>query len=471
MRFRSIWRQFGRVSSLLQLRPFDVATADGRSRERYRRVLLSGIATGVARGATLLTLVIAVPLLLSHLGQERYGLWATLSSVMALFSFADLGLGSGLMNVVASAHAKNDRAAAAQSVATVFFLLCGIALTLVVAFLFAFPHVDWAGLFNVSSPVAAREAGPATAVFVLCFLLSMPLGIVQRIHAGYQESFVGSVWQALGSVLGLAGVVLAVRLGAGLPAVVLALAGSPVLAAAANAIWLFWVRRPWLSPRLSAVDLHASRQLVRTGGLFFVIQLCAAISYQSATLIIARVMGARYVPQYSVPMTLFQLSPWLLSLLMTPLWPAYAESLVSGDLAWIERSFRRSIRLALWVNVPSAVLLMIFGGQIVRLWAGSAVQPGRLLLVSMGAWTILNSFNGPLAMLFNGLTIVRFQVICATLMTVANVILAVLLTPRIGVAGVVVAMVTAQAVFILLPSAVYVPKLLARMRAPGSSAT
>ena len=44
----------------------------------------------IARGATLLTLVIAVPLLVSHLGQERYGLWATLSSVMARTTQATL---------------------------------------------------------------------------------------------------------------------------------------------------------------------------------------------------------------------------------------------------------------------------------------------------------------------------------------------------------------------------------------------
>ena len=465
---RAIRHRLGHVAGLLRLRPFDGATAGGRSRERYRRVLLSGITTGMARGATLLTLVIVVPLMLSHFGQERYGLWATLSSVMILFTFADLGLGSGLMNTLAGALSRNDRELASLSVSTAFYLLCGIALTLAVGFAVAFPHVAWARVFNVSSPLATLEAGPATAVFAACCLVGLPLGIVQRIHAGYQEGFVASLWQALGSVLGLGGVLVAVHRDAGLPWVVLALAGSPVVAAAANCLWLFGSRRPWLRPQLSRVDARASRQLVRIGFGFFALQVLAVLSYQTGTLIIAHVMGARYVPQYSVPMTLFQISPWILSLVVTPLWPAYAESVVTGDFTWVEKSFRGSIGLSLLLNVPSAVLLATFGPQILRIWVGNTVQPGRFLLLSMAAWTILNSFNGPLAMLFNGLAIIRFQVICATLMTLANLTLAVLLTRRIGVAGVVVAIDTAQLLFILIPSAVYVRRLLARMRAPKS---
>jgi len=461
---RSLWR-------LLRLRPFDGTTADGRSRERYRRVLLSGIATGVARGATFLTLVIVVPVMLSHFGQERYGLWATLGSVMMLFTFADLGLGSGLMNTVAQALSRNDRDLASRSVSSAFYLLCGIALVLAVGFAIAFPHVTWARVFNVSSPLAAQEAGPTTAVFAVCGLVGLPLGIVQRIHAGYQESFVASLWQGAGSVLGLLGVLFAVHQGAGLPWVVLALAGCPVLAAAANGIWLFGSQRPWLRPRLSRVEAGTSRQLVQTGAGFFAIQVFALLSLQSATLIIAHMMGARHVPEYSVPMTLFQVSPWLLSLVLTPLWPAYAESFATGDFAWVEKSFRRSVGLSLMLNVPAGVVLAVFGPQIIRLWVGNAVEPSRLLLVSMATWTILASFNGPLAMLYNGLAIIRFQVICAALMTAGTLVLSVLLVARLGVAGVVVAIVTAQLLFILGPAAVYVPRLLARIRAPQAAAT
>jgi O-antigen/teichoic acid export membrane protein len=449
---------------LVRLRAFDVSSAEGRSRERYLRVALSALATGLARVVTMVTLLVSVPLMLTQLGQERYGVWATLASLLVLLNFADLGLGSGVMNTIAGARARDDETSIAANVSSAFVLLCGIGALLLASAAAAFSFVNWPAVFNVSQPLAIRESAPAAAAFLVCAALAVPLGLISRIHAGYQETYLASLWQAAGSLVALLGVVIAATSGAGLPWFVLALAGGPLLASGGNAVWLFGKRRPWLLPRVSLVRRPLVGSLMRTGAVFFVLQLCAAVSYQAATLIIARIEGAAAVPLYSVPMTLFQISPAILGLVMMPLWPAYAESMARGDVDWIERSLRRSITWALAVNVPFAIVMLVFGHRIVTLWAGAAVAPGLWLLAAMASWTVLNSVNGPLAMFLNGVSAFRFQVVCSVLMTVANVGLAVALTKAYGEIGVVLAMVLAQAVFILIPAAFYVPRLLRSMR-------
>src|ERR1039458_3406094 len=79
--------------ALLTLQPFDVATEQGRSRERYRRAALTTFTSVVARAVAVLTWLLAVRLTVRYLGDERYGLWMTITSVMAMMSFADLGIG------------------------------------------------------------------------------------------------------------------------------------------------------------------------------------------------------------------------------------------------------------------------------------------------------------------------------------------------------------------------------------------
>ena len=71
---------------------------------RFRRVGLTTASSIAARGISFATSLITVPLTLHYLGAERYGLWATLSSIIALASFADLGLVNGLLNALASAQ-------------------------------------------------------------------------------------------------------------------------------------------------------------------------------------------------------------------------------------------------------------------------------------------------------------------------------------------------------------------------------
>src|ERR1035437_1553951 len=79
-----------------------------RGRERYRRAAATAIATFAAKGANMLVLLISVPLTVGYLGQERYGLWMTITSTLSVLSFADLGVGNGIGNAVAFAMGKSD---------------------------------------------------------------------------------------------------------------------------------------------------------------------------------------------------------------------------------------------------------------------------------------------------------------------------------------------------------------------------
>jgi O-antigen/teichoic acid export membrane protein len=395
-------------------------------------------------------------------------MWTTIGALVAILSFADLGIGNGLLNAIAESHGRNDRDAARHYVSSAFFMLTGLALLLGSLFALVYPRVSWRAVFNVSTPEAIAEAGPATAVFVGCFLASIPLGIVQRIQRGYQEGFIDSSWIAAGKLIGLGTVLLVIWLKGGLPWLVLALAGGPALALLLNNMVLFGVSRPWLRPRWRYVESQYARRILHLGSLFFVLSLASAIAYSADSIVIAQIIGAKAVTQYAVAKQMFSLAPMMLAIILEPLWPAYGEALARGDAAWIRTTFKRSLTIGLLLNGSYALLFAILGVQIVHVWVGASVTPTRLLLVAFGVWTLMNSFSGAMAMLFNGMNIIRFQVICALLMAGSNLALSIVLTRQFGVSGVIWGSVIAQAVFVLLPGAVFITRLLSAL--PPSAA-
>src|SRR3982751_421810 len=101
------WARLRRVLSVVRVRPFDCSTEAGRSQERYRRAALAVLASVAARGVSILTLLLTVPLTVGYLGEERYGLWMAVTSFLGFLVFADLGIGNGLINTISDAHAKN----------------------------------------------------------------------------------------------------------------------------------------------------------------------------------------------------------------------------------------------------------------------------------------------------------------------------------------------------------------------------
>jgi O-antigen/teichoic acid export membrane protein len=456
------------VLSLVRLKPFGDATPEDRSNERYRRVALSALAAAGARAISIVTLLVSVPLTVRYLGSERYGMWTTIGSLIAILSFADLGIGNGLLNAIAESHGRDDRDAARRYVSSAFFMLAGLALLLGSLFALIYRQVSWRTIFNVSTSEAIAEAGPATAVFVGCFLVSIPLGIVQRIQRGYQEGFIDSSWIAAGKLIGLGGVLLVIWLKGGLPWLVLALAGGPALALLLNSIVLFGVRRPWLYPRWRYVRSHYARRILHLGSLFFVLSVASAVAYSADSIVVAQIIGPEAVTDYAVAMQMFSLAPLMLAMLLEPLWPAYGEALARGDTSWIRSTFRRSLAIGLLLNGPYALLATVLGVQIVHLWVGTGVTPTRLLLAAFGVWTLLNSLSGAMAMLFNGMNIIRFQVICALLMAGSNLALSIVLTRQIGVSGVIWGSVIAQAVFVLLPGAFYIMRLFSALPQPDT---
>jgi hypothetical protein len=119
-----------------------------------------------------------------------------------------------------------------------------IAFALLVIFLTSFRFVSWVGFFNVRSPLGQAEAGPTVLVFMLCFLVSIPGTIGQRVQTGMQQGFMAAVWTALGSALTLPAILIAIWFKVGLPVLVGVFVGIPILANVLNAIVYFG----WIEP-------------------------------------------------------------------------------------------------------------------------------------------------------------------------------------------------------------------------------
>jgi O-antigen/teichoic acid export membrane protein len=430
----------------------------GQQRTRRAQLTSGGLAaTRVVRACISL---ITVPLTIGYLGNERYGLWLAMNSLVAIFAFADLGLGNGLLNAIAAAHGRDDREDAARQVSSAFFMLLSVACVLAVAFFALRGFIDWRDTFHLKSADAAAEVGPAIDILAACFLVGLPLAVVQRAQLGYQEGFITAAWDMLGNIAMLGALLLAIHLNAGLPALVLVFAGTPILATCCNAVGLFVIRRPWLRPRWAAVSRSIAESLLRVGILFFTLQIVMAAAFFADSFIIARILGASAVSAYAVPWKLFEMMSTVTLLLLTPLWPAFGESLARGDHAWVRSTLLRSIRLvAVLTAIPSLALIFV-GNRVVILWTHGAVHASMPLLLGMGVLCVMQSMGNAVVMFLNAANRLRFQIVCAVAMGITALVLKIVLLPRVGIIGIVWSTAGAYGAFSFLPLLIYSNRLI-----------
>lgn len=459
------WR--ARICSL-RLAPFDTGTEVGRSAERHRRIVLSAAAGLAARLVSAAVSLLTVPLTIGYLGNERYGIWLTVSSVVAMTSFADLGIGNGLLTKVSEADGKGDQEDLRRFVSSGFFMLLAVASGLSLVTITVAPLVDWAHLLGVNTTLARGEVRPVLLALALNYYLAMPFTVVQRVQLGLQAGYASALWTMAGSILTLVGIVIATFLKAGLVPLVLVLSGTPTIITLVNFAWYFGRECPGARPQFSAFDRSRAGELLRTGGMFVVLQLAISLAYISDNVVVARTLGASAVPMLAVPSRLFLLVMLPCSLIVGPLWPAYGEAHARGDSAWAGRTLRRSITASVVVAAAGGLLLLFTGSFLVRAWTRGAVSTGLAVLLPLAIWTCFSAWGQATAAFLNGTGQIRAQAFAAVFMASAAFGLKWLLVVPLGPGGVVWATVMAYFVFTFLPLSWVIRKALRRLEAPAA---
>ncbi len=441
----------------------------GNPTERRHVGIARGALTALgARGIGMVVSLLTVPVTVGYLGGERYGALMAIFSMLAWVTIADLGLGNELNNLLAEAVGRDDQQGVRRAIASAFWLLLAVTAIVLVAGALTWRLVDWPAVFNVRSPEAVAEVGPAMGLAFALFCLAFPLSVVDRVLVSLQRGATANAWAIAGNVTTLVAVLLAARTRGGLVALVAAMAGTPLVVKGVTASWLFLAHRPVLRPGWSAVSRRTATLLLRRGGTFFLVQVAALVLYSTDNIIIARVLGAEQVTPYSVTWSLLGLTQVLTTAAFPYLWAAYGEALARGDVGWMARMLRRSLLVGTAVTALLLLPLTLFGEPIIRAWAGPEAVPTRALLWWMAAWYFMLTPAQAVAAFLNANGKTGVQAYTGIVTALANIGLSVFLARRYGTSGVIAATVLTYAAFAAIPVAIATIRT-ARALRPGAS--
>ncbi len=449
------------------LRPGINDTETGRSQERNRRAIITTGTSLFVRSSGLIFTLVVIPLALGALGKERFGIWMTITSFSFLFMFADLGIGNGLIYAVSSASAEEDREKIARYLSSALALLGSMAVLLalvITPLIFLFPLSD---LLSATSPEARREVGPAVIIFAFAFLLTLPLVTAKQTRLGFQEGYINNMVESAGILIRIAGVLLAIFMGAGLPWIILAFMLGPFLASAGNLLHLVRVSRPWLGPGLGNVGLEPVKTLLKTGALFFLLQVSVSLSNVSDNVIISYTVSPSTVSDYAVARKLFDFFNYFVTILVLPLWPAYGEATVRGDFAWVRKTFTRSLLAVTGLSTAVNLALVWAGPWIIHVWMGPQIDAPRELLLPLAVWTTLLAMGNCVAMYLNGTNNLSLQAFFGLLMGVVSVFVKIHASSRYGITTLAWTNSLTYFVLCLLPITVYAILLVRRDRPGG----
>lgn len=443
-----------KIRFLLELfswHPFEIDTEEGRSKERYRRILWTTLASAFSKLTGVLTSIVSIPLTFNYLDSERFGLWMLFNTLVVFFNFADFGVGYGLLNSIADAKGKDDQNAIQRYIASGITILWAISLLLIVTFFAIYPFIEWEKVFNVSSQLAINESYSAIIVFAICICLAIPLNIIQKIQSALQRGFAANLWQGIASLTSFIGILLSVYLKLNLMWLVFSLLGLPLLINLLNNIWFFYLSRNRLILNIQLSHWNIIKEILNKGSLFFVVYFFGAVAISMDNLLIAQWLGASAVSNYAVTEKLFSFISLIILLFILPLWAAYSEAFARGDQTWIKKTLKRSILMSLGISSCLSLLLVMFGERLIWLLMNKNVDIPVMLLIGFGIWKIVEAIGMTLSIFLNGANMIHQQAIASIFWAFASITIKIILIHYFGIIGVIWGSWIAYTFFILFP--------------------
>ncbi len=412
----------------------------GKGHERTNRARRNIAASFFIKGLNIVVGLIFVPLTINYLSPTKYGIWITLTSLIAWFGFFDIGLGNGLRNRFAEALALGNHKLAKTYVSTTYAVLFIIICIVLILFYIINNFLDWGIILNAGNdPKLKMELSRLAIVVFTSFGMTFVLNLISVILSADQQPAKSALLDLIGKSISLLFIYILTRV-SGSSLLLFGLIYcyvSPVVLAICT-IWFFRGKLKPYSPSIKFVDFRKANDLFQLGAKFFIIQIAAILLYQTNNIIISQLFGPEMVASYNVAFKYFSVLMMCFFIIVGPFWSAFTEAWTKLDFEWVHNIMNKLMKL--WVIMAlGSIVMLVFSNYLYKIWVGDKIYiPFSISVLSL-IWILLNTWNGIFSYFLNGVGKIKLQLYLGIIAALLNIPLALFLGKWMGINGVLLA--------------------------------
>ncbi len=386
---------------------------------RTKNLMLQSALSLIFKIISQVIVFILVPVQLAILGKQQYGVWVTLFSITSWISFADLGIGSGLINKLNIAISRGNKDDARKYVSSAYICIGGIAILMIIGLFVLVPFIDLKSVFNCN--FLSEIKLHFTVVFVFIAIIA---GFVFQLSNSVLKAFQKNSFTLLVPIFtNVLFIIILYTLNMFHFADILYVAVSYFFSCIF--IWLcvnviVFKKYDYLLPSFTFFDRSCIKDMLSLSILFFVANISKVVIFSTDNILITQLFGPTAVTSYSIVVKIFFAITMIMSMVTLPLWPAYTEAYEKGDLPWIKK--KMALHLVLVILFLIFVILLTFNIDfIVKLWIGSEVEIPLLLKLFGVLYVLLLSLHQVFALVLYAISKIKLTTICSVIAALINI--------------------------------------------------
>lgn len=397
------------------------------------------------RGVSIICSFLIVPLTINYVSSYEYGIWLTISSLVAWISFFDVGIGNGLRNKFIEAVENNQPVRARRLVSTAYAIITIIVVSVWVLAMTASFFIDWNSILNVSD-VPGRELLYTVLIALTNFCVLFILGLNRTLLNALQKPALASAFDTATQALLCIVLLLITRFTQGnIVYLAMAMGGTSIFVLITSNIWTFRTVLRDYRPSPKYVRFSYAGDIMSLGIMFFFLSVLSIAFYQTNNLIISHYLGPEEVTVYNIAYRYINVLPMVFTIIITPFWSAFAEARVNNDYTWMKSTRKRLMQTLMLLGV-AGIAMVIISPMVYKVWIKDMVTVPLMVTLLAYLFQMLNMWGTLWTQLLSGLGKLRLQVICSTVCCISYVPLGCYFCDRYGLYGLMVVSVVLQTV-------------------------
>lgn len=358
-----------------------------------------------------------VPLVLNYLGIEKYGVWATILTILSWIGYFDVGIGNGLRNKLTEVMSKKD-GQSKELVSSAYAFVSFIMIIASVVFSAVAMFINWNVVFGVDN---VNESLMGIVILSVYFMaLNFVLSICKNVLYAMQRAAVVSIMELATQLLNCGGIIVAMNVVESNLFVMAFVYGISMLLVNVIASILIYARYKELSPSFRCVRFSVGKSITSLGLQFFLIQICALVLFTTDSLIISYLYGAADVTPYNTVNKLFNVVIGVYAAMIAPIWSNVTKLKADGDYDAITKLLKRLVVIMIPFALGTVLLAIIFR-PLTRLWLGVDLHYTLPLIVFGAVYCLLTIWCNTFASFSNGMQIMKASMIIACIQAVINI--------------------------------------------------
>ncbi len=340
-------------------------TYEGHYQMRAKRFIASSFARTLETVVSIIAGLIMMPLMIRLLGEDLYGIWIVIGSIVGSLYLFDIGMASSVTRFISFSLSRDDREQATRAVSTAFAIYSCLALIVFTASVI----IAFFSGYIVENPDNTRLVQILIIIVGMNVAVEFPFKSYAGIAGYHLRHDLMSYSRIIFRVLSATITAYLLFAGHQLIAIALVQLTSSLLS---NIVFRYIAHylEPELNVRLGSVNKTTFKEIFGFSGWSFMIDLTRMLKERGDVWMVAAFTSPALLTVYYVGVRLVEYSNQLLYKAFGFTLPLYTEAIARDDHKELERKVKLFLRLNTLVSGLVLIGAALFGHDVIRLWMG-----------------------------------------------------------------------------------------------------